>query len=211
MPPTETGSMIDQAEEPPPGEKPVRSEAASAGAWPDVPAAKPLPWKFGESAYGCAAIVVFAAVIVLAPVGYLAYAWYDLSQPPGLVPPEKWPFYLHANHAAWQKAGLDVDGMEVFGTDPMFNDAAYARVRYTPETWEHLKRQYAGGDSESVDAARESWEQVRRELPEWAPDLNHPGVELLPLSGRYGDEGEHTRIAYDPGRQMIYIDYYFNF
>lgn len=184
-------------------QKPPPSGALPAGDWSVVPATKPLPRKIDYRPYGCAAMVAIAAAVVLAPVGCLAYAWYDLSQPPGEVQFVDWPPLLQTRHAEWKQAGVDVDGMQVYLAADFFDTESYCRVRYTPETWAYLKERYESeGDAAS---ARLMWAGVRSELPDWAPNLDHPGVVLLPLEPFH--DGEHVRLAYDPGRQMIYINY----
>ena len=190
----------------PPEESAVERSRQSLGAL-NVPAARPAPFRRSYRQYGCGAATVIAVAVVLAPVGYAAYAWYAILRPPREVAYEEWPSPLKARHAEWKEAGVDVDGMEVYVAAEFIDRDCYCRVHYSPETWSCFRGRYESkGD---LASARRLWEQVRRDAPDWAPNLDSPDVEILPIEAYR--EGERFHLAVDRSRQTIYINYVFIF
>jgi hypothetical protein len=193
-----------------PEEKPLRPEASSAEAWVDVAVAKPLPRNVDYRSYGCAAAVMTTTAILLVPVGCLAYAWHDLSQPIGVVGPDRWPIALAENYADWQRGGANIDAIEVFATrEDMLGGTAICKVRDKLETWEYFEKRCSRDLMESPEEARRRWEEVSGRYPGWAPALDDPKVEILPRSGK--SDATMLRVARDPASDTIYIDYYFDF
>lgn len=176
----------------------------------DVPAAKPTQRKVDYRPLGCAAMVGIACVVLLMPFGCLTYAWHDLSEPIGVVGPDRWPIALAENHADWQRGGANVDAIEVFATrEDMLGGTAICKVADKPETWAYFQQRCSSDVMESPEMARSRWEEIDSRYPGWAPDLDDPDVEMLPRSGRSDDT--MLRVARDPAAKAIYIDYYFDF
>jgi hypothetical protein len=162
-------------------------------------------------------MVVVLAIIAAPLAAMLCWAvfvyvsWSVVAQPPGEVPYEEWPHHLQHEWAEWRKDGIAVDGMEVYDADAMFHSKAYCRLPYSPEAWAYLKQRYGGPEEGSIDAEREHWSHVADELPDWAPSVNDPATEFEPFDNPNGEEGLTMRVAYDPKRGLIYLDYYLNF
>jgi hypothetical protein len=193
-----------------PPEKPVAERSGEPLGSFDVPAAKPQPFRRDYRSYGCAATVVVAVAVLLAPVGCLTWAWHDHSQPIGVVGPDRWPLALAENYADWQRSGASIDAIEVFATrEDMLGGTAICKVRDKPETWAYFEKRCSRDVMESSEDARRRWEEVSSRYPGWAPDLDDPNVEFLPRSGT--SDATMLRVARDPAGNAIYIDYYFDF
>lgn len=124
--------------------------------------------------------------------------------------PQEWPYRLTEFREEWRAAGIDVSRFDVYGTDGLFNSRAVVRLNDSPESLALLEERLGLRPPVGPNGDASRWNNVRRRLPEeWTPG-NAGGVSYLATPAT-GDVGPSFRVARDPSKKTIFVDYYFNF